>query len=169
MTDAMFPDEKDAVASTAATPHMEYHPVANNSFMIRTRQNPHLYLTLENDELKVQDTLPPGGGWLWNCVKNCGWYGVRNTASGTYLGHDRKGNIVAKAPHHKDNEYFIVDRQSEGGYALLAWHGNQLIEVVLLEGVYGLFERVERTDVAAAWDFIDVKFVSVPVRVKTSL
>lgn len=109
------------------------------------------------------DTLPPGAGWLWNCVKKCGWYGFRNTASGTYLGRDNEGNIVANAPHHIHWEYFIVDRQSEGGYALLTWHDDQLIDVVLLEGVYSLQERVEKTDVAVAWDFIDVKLVNVPV------
>lgn len=123
MTDAIFADEKDAVIPIAAALHVEHHPVANRSSIIRTRQKPHRYLTLDHGHLKLLESITAGGGWLWHCFKNCGWYGFRNTVSGTHLGHawwDDRHRLHANAPHHRSDEYFIADRQTDGGYTLLA-------------------------------------------------
>ncbi|KAH8128610.1 hypothetical protein FP744_10008509 [Trichoderma asperellum] len=160
MTDAMFVDEKD----TAIPPHIEYHPVANRSFMIRTRQKPHRYLTLEQGELKLLGNVETGGGWLWYCFKNCGWYGFLNTVSGTHLGHD-KDRIVAKAPHHRGNEFFIVDRQTDGGYTLLARKHDQLLPVVIAESHDMLLGQAEKAN-GMAWEFVDTKFISMQVYLK---
>jgi hypothetical protein len=58
----------------------------------------------------------------WECVESKGWYGFRNVASGTYLGHERgrEGDrMVATAPHHMADEYLALRPHREGGYQIL--------------------------------------------------
>ncbi|PTB46544.1 uncharacterized protein TrAFT101_004004 [Trichoderma asperellum] len=167
MTDTMFADKKDIVVPIAAAPHVEHHLVANRSFMIRTRQKPHLYLTLEHGELKLLENITVGGGWLWYCFKNCGWYGFRNTVSGTYLGHawwDDRHRLLANAPHHRADEYFIADRQTDGGYTLLARKDDQLLPVVISE-FHMLLGQAEEAN-GTAWEFVDTKFINMQVLLK---
>ncbi|KAM0260264.1 hypothetical protein ACHAQJ_002828 [Trichoderma viride] len=129
MTDTATFKKNDGMISIATAPHAEYHPTEGKSYMIRTRQEPQRFLTLESGQLKALDRLPVGGGWLWKCGKKSGWYSFLNTVSGTYLGHNGEGDIVADAPHHKAWEYFTVDRHADGGYVLSTWHDDELLQV----------------------------------------
>ncbi|KXX74691.1 hypothetical protein MMYC01_207944 [Madurella mycetomatis] len=59
------------------------------------------------------------GSWYWRCVENgSGWLGFRNTASGTYLGHDCFRRVRATAPHHMGWEYVCLRRCPGGGYVM---------------------------------------------------
>jgi hypothetical protein len=83
-------------------------PIENKTLMIRTRKEPHLYLSLCYGDLKLQ--LSPGSGSFWLCVKRGGWYGFRNTVSGTYLcrGLTTIGTdtICMGSRSHAPSEYF---------------------------------------------------------------
>ncbi|KAL7927934.1 hypothetical protein ACQKWADRAFT_278275 [Trichoderma austrokoningii] len=168
MTDAMFADEKDPMIPITADPDVEHHPAADRTFMIRTKHQPYRYLSLENGELRLLDSVATGGGWLWYCSKNCGWYAFRNTVSGTYLGHawwDDRHRLLAKAPHHQADEYFIADRQTDGGYTLLALNDNKLLPVVI-SGGHDMLLRQAEEPIGTAWEFVDTKFISMDVQLK---
>lgn len=96
-------------------------PAPNNTYMItdaaRTRA-----LTLVEGKLHLLGVTHKnmhGGSWYWRCIERDGWLGFRNTASGTYLGHDGRRNVQASAPHHKNCEQFCVRRHPNGGYMML--------------------------------------------------
>lgn len=168
MTNAIFADEKDAMIPVTEAPHVEHHPAADRTFMIRTKQQPHRHLSLENGELKLLESVEAGGGWLWHCFKNCGWFGFRNTVSGTYLGHawwDDQHRLLAKAPHHQADEYFIADRQTDGGYTLLALNDNKLLPVATA-GVHDMLLRQAEEPIGTAWEFVDTNFISMQVQLK---
>jgi hypothetical protein len=158
----MHADEKILIE---VAPHVEHCPAANRSCMIRTRQKPHRYLILEDGVLELSENLQVGGGWLWHCCKDRGWYGFRNTASGTYLGHEWCSGIrklLAEVSHHLTDEHFMVDRQIDGGYTLLAREGDNLLPVMNSELEKLLLGQVEEENVMA-WEFIDVKFVRLDI------
>ncbi|KAL7899561.1 hypothetical protein HDV64DRAFT_211817 [Trichoderma sp. TUCIM 5745] len=56
---------------------MEFQPTDNGPLLIRTRQKPHLFLSLCYGELKVLHA--PASGSYWECVKRQGWFGLRST------------------------------------------------------------------------------------------
>ncbi|RFU75747.1 dynamin family [Trichoderma arundinaceum] len=150
MADNCTIGEKEDSISITTSQHLEYHPKAHRSFMIRMRQPPHHIIALENGELKMLDKLSVGSGWLWHCDKKDGWYGFRNTVSGTYLGHNGD-KIVAEAPHHESDENFIPERHEEGGYILLRKDNDGLLQVAISEDGNSLVQGQE----GPAWDFIE--------------
>ncbi|PON27304.1 hypothetical protein TGAM01_v203685 [Trichoderma gamsii] len=169
--DATFTNEKDADSLFSTCSHMEHHPIANRPCMIRTKQAPHRYLILVDGKLRLVGSDEIRGGWLWHCLKNRGWYGFRNTASGTYLGHDgcndwcsSKAKLLANASHHKIDEHFMPDRQINGGYTLLARKGDRLLPVVLSESDSLKLGPAEEKN-GTAWEFIDTKFISTYIEV----
>jgi len=154
-------DEDDT--SVTATPQpVEHHPKPNKSFMIRTRNKPHHILTIEDGKLHVVSKPSLGGGWLWHCIKKSNWYGFVNAVSGTYLGHNNHGKIQAFQPHHLDWEFFMTDRHEDGGYVLLTWHGNELLQVAIGDDGKSL---VEEKVGGTVWDFIEADFVRIPYQV----
>ncbi|RFU78027.1 hypothetical protein TARUN_4183 [Trichoderma arundinaceum] len=159
MSDPVHIKEKDDSSSVITIQSVEHHPKADKSFVIRERREPHRIMALENGELKILSDPFAGGGWLWNCVKKAGWYGFRNTVSGTYLGHNGQQKIVAIAPHHKSHEYFMAERHEEGGYILLMRHGDELLQVAVSKDGNSLVEQKEGT----AWDFIESGAIRIPL------
>lgn len=164
--DAIFTDENDADTLFGTFSNKEHHPIANKPCMIRTKQKTHRYLILEDGKLRLVESDEIRGGWLWHCLKNRGWYGFRNTASGTYLGHNggndwcsTKTKLLANASHHKTDEHFMPDRQIDGGYTLLARKDDQLLPVIISESDKLLLGSAEETN-GTAWEFIDTKFIS---------
>ncbi|KAM0246072.1 hypothetical protein ACHAQJ_010369 [Trichoderma viride] len=103
-------DKEDTSTTTLgpAVRAVEHHPIAGKTFIIRTRQEPHRILTLTNGALEFLSRPFPSSGIFWQCVTTEGWYGFKNTVSGTYLGHDSKGKIFAKVSHHRAHEYFTA-------------------------------------------------------------
>ncbi|EYE90410.1 uncharacterized protein EURHEDRAFT_417476 [Aspergillus ruber CBS 135680] len=56
----------------------------------------------------------------WHCVENEKmWLGFYNDVSGTYLGHDSKGQIRATATKHDAWEWFCPRQHPDGGHLLL--------------------------------------------------
>jgi len=56
----------------------------------------------------------------WRCVENEKmWLGFYNDVSGTYLGHDSKGQIRASATKHQAWEWFCPRQHPDGGQLLL--------------------------------------------------
>lgn len=88
--------------------------------------NPTRALALADGVLRLVTFTPSSNGTphqgsslYWRCVENrSGWLGFRNTASGTYLGHDCFGNVRATAPHHLGWEFVVPRRQPGGGYVM---------------------------------------------------
>lgn len=142
-------------ASSFSIRRAEHHPKANKHFMIRERQAPHRIVTLSHGRVKLIDKPSIGGGWLWLCVKNGGWYGFVNTVSNTYLGHTNEGDIIASALQHLSHESFVVDRHEDGGYVLFMtrW-GEDLRPLAISQDGDALVE--ERAESAGtAWDFVE--------------
>ncbi|PTB58441.1 hypothetical protein M431DRAFT_505941 [Trichoderma harzianum CBS 226.95] len=139
-------------------------PIEGRKFLIRTREEPHRILTVCNGNVRCLLQPIPGGGSIWHCHKKFGWLGLRNTVSGTYLGHDNDGTICAKRASHWINEYLTVDRDESGG---------QILHVLVKSTTTMGIERIERMQVClsedgkslvprkeggAVWDFIDLKY-----------
>lgn len=163
MSDPVHIKEKDDddSASVLTVQSVEHHPKPDRSFIIRERQAPYRIIGLDNGELKPRKGPSTGGGWLWQCVKKAGWYGFRNTVSGTYLGHNGQSKIVAVAPHHKSHEYFMAERHEEGGYVLLMRHGDELLQVAISKDGNALVEQ----KVGTTWDFIEAGAVRISLQV----
>lgn len=131
-------------------------PIENRSLMIRTRQEPHLYLSLCYGELKL--SLKPGSGSFWYCVRTGGWYSFCNTVSGTYLGYDVTNIKCAGQRPLSPNEYFTVDRDVKGGCILNVFKAStkDLLRVSVSENIKSLSILKPAGE---AWDLIEIKDV----------
>lgn len=99
-------------------------------------------------------TTPPLGCIHWTLLEKDGWFGLRNVASGTYLGRNFPGEIIATSQHHRDWEYLCVRLHPDGGYVLLnANIAGGLLEMVgIADEGWSLVLRKE----VATWEFIKV-------------
>lgn len=95
---------------------LELQPGDGGPFLIRTRQKPHLFLSLSYGELEILHLAT--GGSYWECVKKDGWFGLRNTVSGRFISHDDKGRIYVKDHCLTSYECFTDCRDPNGGYIL---------------------------------------------------
>lgn len=117
-------------------------PRPGKTFLLTDAEHEHA-LTLQNGQLKfvnlatVQKFPKKGGCYFWNCVEKNGWLGFQNTASGTFLGRDGNGSLMAVVKHHKNHEWFCVRHLEGGGYLLLMLDWDKLVKV----GVQGEGER----------------------------
>ncbi|KAH6845622.1 hypothetical protein B0I37DRAFT_380709 [Chaetomium sp. MPI-CAGE-AT-0009] len=93
-------------------------PWAGETFIIVDKASGRVISHMDG-ELRLQDNPGGRGCWHWLCVEKDGWFGFRNTASGTYLGVNVWGNLQAEVKHHRGWEYFITRRHPDGGYLLL--------------------------------------------------
>lgn len=124
-------------------------PWPGETFVIR-EPNQGLAITLTEGRLRLRQEMGNRGGCHWVCVDRNGWLGFRNAVSGTYLGHDQKGNFYAKVQHHEPHEYFCARRHPRGGYILLMRHGNDLQKMAIGEDGESL---VETKGEGTAWEF----------------
>lgn len=129
--------------------------------MIRNRASDQI-LARENGNLVLKGIaeLAPCG-WRWTCVEHPeGWFGFRETSSGTYLGRDNQGGFRARATEHKGREQFDARRHPDGGYQLLSihWWNRQRMAVDMktqrIVEITGLGDTVEA---AARWDFVQIE------------
>ncbi|KAK4082379.1 uncharacterized protein Triagg1_2191 [Trichoderma aggressivum f. europaeum] len=158
------PPEDDRVkAKQSATPP-ENHPIPGKSFMIQTRNKPNLILALKYGKLVWLETPIPSGGHIWRCVEKDGWLGFRNMASGTYLGHNKEGKIVATQKEHKEQQRFTERRRENGGYMLSVLQEAALLGVAFSED--GKKSLVLQKGEGEALDFIDSKYLDSPVSLK---
>lgn len=137
---------------------LENRPIENVLLLIRTRKVPHFYLTLCNGEVELLSKPGPSGGSFWYCVRNGGWYGFRNTVSGTYLGLNSSMSICARQRQQSPNEYFTAERGVNGGYILHVFKpsSGHLLPVSASEENKCLGPRNEE---GTAWDLIESKYL----------
>lgn len=154
-----FQDNPQA-RSIFAAQALEIQPVnqriENRHLMIRTREEPHLYLGLYYGDLKL--SLRPEPGSDWYCERKGGWYGFCNTISGTYLGHGAAntafaGTICAAQRFLSPSGYFTVDRNATGGCILHIFspNTNDLLQVSVSEDKQFLLPRNRG---GMAWEFV---------------
>jgi hypothetical protein len=127
-------------------------PWAGETFMIRDRIRGRV-ITLKDGNLRLEANASRTGGWHWVCVEKNGWLGFRNYVSGTYIGHDGKGNFYAKVGHHEGHEFFCARRHPDGGYLLLMMHGMKFWKMDIGEDGNKL---VETENEGTAWEFVKV-------------
>ncbi|QYT06273.1 hypothetical protein H0G86_013131 [Trichoderma simmonsii] len=157
------PPEDDLVkAKQSATPP-ENHPIPGKSCMIQTRNSPNLILALKYGKLVWLDRPIPSGGHIWGCVEKNGWLGFRNMASGTYLGSNKEGEIVATQKEHKEQQRFTERRKENGGYMLSVPQEGGLLRVAFSADGKSM---VLQKDEGEALDFIDSKYLDSPVSLK---
>ncbi|RYP91508.1 hypothetical protein DL770_002354 [Monosporascus sp. CRB-9-2] len=143
------PAPRFRTSSTAAA--VDTVPWPGNTFVIRERATGRA-ITLVNGKLRLWDWDYAGDrGAHWICEGKEGWLGFRNPVSGTYIGHDDRGNICANATHHKQWEYFCATRHPEGGYLLLKRHGDALWKMNVTQCGSRFYETA---DEGAAWEFL---------------
>lgn len=142
--------------STPTVQVLENPPIANRPLMIRTKKDPHLYITLCDGEVKLLPNPTSTDGSFWYCVRTGGWYGFRNTVSGTFLGRHTAGSIYAAQRFHSANEYFTVERDVNGGYIMHVFSSQdtRLIPVSISEDTHSLIHGKEE---GVAWEFIGSK------------
>ncbi|KAM6479427.1 hypothetical protein HDV62DRAFT_368617 [Trichoderma sp. SZMC 28011] len=139
--------------------HIEHLPIPGRGYMIRTREKPHRILTLKQGKLEFQEHLNPAWGVYWSCYEAGNFLYFRNTTSGTWLGYNKAGKIIATDGNEVKGT-FVVIRQEGGGYILHAFHPEtaQLLQVVVTEDKNGSFLR-EQDKGGTPLDFIAAKHV----------
>ncbi|KAK3352972.1 hypothetical protein B0T25DRAFT_197666 [Lasiosphaeria hispida] len=99
-------------------------------------------------------TLPGDCSWHWGCVESSGgWLGFRNLATGVYIGHNIKMEMVATAGSHAGWEGFCARRHPDGGYLLLHPHWWSLLQIVIGEDGCSIV-AAERG--GTLWEFVKV-------------
>lgn len=154
-------DDLDKAKQSASPP--ENHPIPGKSGIIATRTKPNLILVLKYGKLVWLDGPIPSGGHIWRCVEKDGWLGFRNMASGTYLGYNKEGKIVATQKEHKEQQFFTDRRKENGGYMLSVRQEAALVGVAFSEDGKSL---VLQKGEGEPLDFIDSKYLDSPVSLK---
>lgn len=121
-------------------------------------------LVLEEGKLTLQPPSPkkPYGKWFWVCVEKLGWLDLRNPVSGTFLGYDSRGGIIAERKHHRDWEYLCFRRHPSGGYTILVkhrdsyWKGSVLGKAALGREDGRSLVETEEEGGGAQWEFEEV-------------
>lgn len=137
-------------------------PIADELFLIRSREKPHLLLTICGGEPKCIPKPIAGGGSFWHCYKKNNWYLFRNTVSGTYLGLDG-GKVCAKPLQSNCTQYLTLDRDESGGYILHVLHVQNVHDLSSMERWQVAISEdgrsvVPRGEGGTVWDFIDLKY-----------
>lgn len=105
-------------------------PCPGKTYKIQHRKTGRL-ITLEEGEVRLRrpEDTEAAGGWHWVCAERNGWLGFRSPVSATYMGHNKKGGIGAKQPHHKSHESFCVRRHPDEGYVILVQYIDELQQI----------------------------------------
>ncbi len=141
--------------------YMESVPWPGRTFMIRNRASDQI-LARENGNLVLKGIaeLAPCG-WRWACVEHPeGWFGFRETSSGTYLGRDNQGGFRARATEHKGREQFDARRHPDGGYQLLSihwWNRQRMAVDMKTQRVVEITGLGDTAEAAARWDFVQIE------------
>ncbi|KAH8692057.1 hypothetical protein BGW36DRAFT_386882 [Talaromyces proteolyticus] len=80
-----------------------------------------LVIALRSGMLCLVSRYNEGDGRIqWRCVRHPDrWYGFRNEASNTFIGHNDHRKFIAGANVHDDWEHFWVEHHRDGGHILL--------------------------------------------------
>ncbi|RYP72108.1 hypothetical protein DL771_004439 [Monosporascus sp. 5C6A] len=144
-------DEAPRFSTSSTAAAAETVPWPGNTFVIRERATGRA-ITLVDGKLRLKDWDYAGDrGTHWVCERKDGWLGFRNPVSGTYIGHDDRGNFCANAKHHKQWEYFCAMRHPKGGYLLLTRSGDALWKVDVAKDGSKFYETAGEGTV---WEFL---------------
>ncbi|KAJ5964189.1 uncharacterized protein N7479_004065 [Penicillium vulpinum] len=72
--------------------------------------------------------------------------------SGTFIGHNNRGQFIAEAKRHRDWESFCVREHPDGGYVLLVKQGSGFLPMRIHGGTQ-IAVSTTRDD-GIAWDFV---------------
>lgn len=102
-----------------------------------------------------------GGASHWRCIESGRmWLGFKNVISGTFIGHNDKGNFFASAKHHGNWEGFCTRQHPGGGHLLLMKKNNDILDGFFPMKIGGNknTELVVSTkqEGGTAWEFIRV-------------
>ncbi|KAG4424957.1 hypothetical protein IFR04_001928 [Cadophora malorum] len=150
-TVADTPEDLDPVKSPKSSV-----PWPGNSYIIRSAISRHVLTLIEGQVILAP---PSGKGSIhWACVQTKGWLGFKNTASGSYLGHGKHGNLICSAGKHQSWENFCVRMTPDGDYILLMTHFERLWHVGSKndKGKEKLAKIGENMEEAIIWEFIKV-------------
>jgi hypothetical protein len=141
---------------SGAKPSSSSVPWPDSTFIIRSVSSGHV-ITLRDGQVVL--ARPGGRGSIhWACVETKGWLGFRNTVSGRFLGHDKKGRLCCSAEQHQGWENFCVRMTPEGGYVLLMTHFERLwyVGIMVEQGVEKLAKIGDRRFAGIVWEFVKV-------------
>ncbi|MCJ1235664.1 hypothetical protein MMC14_003635 [Varicellaria rhodocarpa] len=135
-------------------------PWPGSTFIIRSVSSGHVITLLDGQVVLTQpgDNLNRGS-ICWACVETKGWLGFRNTVSGTFLGHDKKGRLCCVAKQHQGWERFCARMKPEGGCVLLMQHWERLWNVEMVEVEQGAKKLAKVEDGGLdgmVWEFIKI-------------
>lgn len=150
-------DDLNARSISVVQP-LENRPIENTPLLIRTRKEPHLYLTICDGELLILPEINPNGGNFWYCTRKDAWYGFRNTVTGCYIGTGYT-TICQLGSHHTSAGYFTIERDANGGYIMNVFiPESKLLPLSIIE-MEGKKYLSPEEGTGTAWDFIDIKYV----------
>jgi hypothetical protein len=110
-------------------------------------------ITLVDDELRLCEGFSARAGFHWQCVEKDIWPGLLNSVSGTMIGHNSRKKFITKAEKHLEFELFTPRPHPQGGYELLARHGQELWSMTVAEDGT---ELIETKGEGSLWDFLKV-------------
>lgn len=115
-------------------------------------------ITLIDGQIKLAKHGSSHGSPHWKCVETDGWLGFLNTASGSYLGHDKNQTLCCTAKKHLKWERFCVRMNPGRGYVLLMTHWSSLWHVGFSDhcGIEKLAKIGPGQMDGAPWAFIEV-------------
>lgn len=146
----------DHESSGGPEPSSSLVPWPGTTFIIRSVSSRHMLTLLDG---QVVLTQPDGLGSNHSaCVETKGWLGFRNSVSGKFLGHNRKGWLCCSADQHQEWEKFCVRVRPEGGYVLLMTHWERLWHVgtKVEQGVEKLAKVGDGGSGGIVWEFAKV-------------
>lgn len=131
-------------------------PWKGRSFIIRD-SNTSLVIGLQKGILRlVPEHSERGCGIHWSCVESDGMLlGFQNMVSGTFIGHNNRGKLIAGAKLHRDWESFCVREHPDGGYLLLVKQGSGFLPM-RIDGGTELVVSNNR-DEGVVWEFTRVE------------
>ncbi|KAI9899672.1 hypothetical protein N3K66_006133 [Trichothecium roseum] len=129
-------------------------PTAGETYLIVVR-NQGRALTCYNGRLSFEDETGAGKHSQWTCTWRHGFFGFRNVAEGTYLGHDVWWDFYAKVRHHRGWECFKTEKRPGGGHWLQALYFTRFYQVSAKKGGgHGGLHAEKET--GTLWEFVKI-------------
>ena len=131
-------------------------PWPGSTFIIRSVSCERVITLLDGQIVLAQPSNR--GSIFWVCIETAGWLGFRNTVSGQFLGHDKKGKLCCASPKHNKWEYFCCRVKPKGGCVLLMTHWDEIwhVGIKVEQGVEKLAKIGDGKSDGIEWEFVKV-------------
>lgn len=123
-TDSSFSREQieSHYSSKSSMTSLGQSPCQGQSYIIRDPKTNRLLAIQDGELCLVSRNIQSGRDICWQCNENEDrFFGFRNEASGTFIGHDNHGKFVATAREHRDRAggfFFTRQCPTTGGQVL---------------------------------------------------